>query len=123
LNQFAEYNVGSDRRNVNLGKTRDDFRNLSLNLWTGLIKDIFPTEIPASARWTDLKSMSTVLDLIGKQQNSNHMFYPTGGGMDLEGAFPFEEEPDCLALKTGDRVVEVVKPSALLFESFGSELE
>lgn len=51
------------------------------------------------------------------------MFYPTSGGMDLKGAFPFDEEPGCLALKTGKRVVEVVKPSALLFESCGAEVE
>ena len=51
------------------------------------------------------------------------MFYPTGGGNDLRGAFPFDEESGCLALKTGERVAEVVKPSALLFESFGAKPE
>ena len=43
--------------------------------------------------------------------------------MDLIGASSFDEESSCLALKIGDRSTEVVKPSALLFESFGAELE
>jgi serine/threonine-protein kinase len=51
------------------------------------------------------------------------MFYPTSGGMDLEGARPFSEERGCLALKTGDHVFEVVRPSALLFESIGTGLD
>jgi serine/threonine-protein kinase len=67
--------------------------------------------------------MSAVLNKIGSQPNSNHMFYPTSGGMDLDGAYPFENEPGCLALKTDDRVAEVVKPSVLLFECASPELE
>lgn len=43
--------------------------------------------------------------------------------MDLEGAFSFDEEPGCLALKIGGPVADVVKPSALLFESCGTEAE
>ena len=100
----------------------DGFRKFSLGLWEELIRGLFPEGIPTSAQWTELKAMSSVLNFIGSKENANHMFYPTGGGMDLEGAVRFDEEPGCLALKTGDRVAEVVKPSALLFESFGAEL-
>jgi hypothetical protein len=67
--------------------------------------------------------MRAVLSHISSLPNSNHMFYPTGGGMDLDGAAVFDEEPGCLALKIGERVADVVKPSALLFESFGPEVE
>jgi serine/threonine-protein kinase len=113
-----------DWRDANAMNDPNDFRKSNLKLWAQLMKEIFPYGIPASATWTDLDSMGSVLTKIGSRPNSNHMFYPTGGGMDLSGASPFNEEPGCLALRTGgERVVEVVKPSALLFESFGSELE
>lgn len=102
---------------------RDEFRDESLKLWAGLMNDLFPMGRPKSAKWTDIKAMSTVLNKVGSLSDFNHMFYPTGGGMDLEGAEPFSEESGCLALKTGNRVYEVVKPSALLFESVGSEVE
>jgi hypothetical protein len=101
----------------------DDFRETSLRTWAGLLEGVFPTGIPSSTKWTNLASMSSVLNRIGSQPNSNHMFFPTGGGMDLEGSSLYEEEDECLALKTGNRVAEVVKPSALLFESFGQDLE
>jgi len=101
----------------------DDFRESSLSTWTALLEELFPTGVPVSAKWEDLTSISSVLNPIGLQEQSNHMFYPTGGGMDLIGASPFDEESGCLALKTGERSIEVVKPSALLFESFGDELE
>ena len=96
---------------------------MSLNLWTGLIRNLFPKGMPTAAVWTDLDSMGLVLNHIGSRRNASHMFYPTGGGMDLQGAIPFDEEPGCLALSTGRRVAEVVKPTALLFDSFGTELE
>jgi hypothetical protein len=100
----------------------DSFRKESLKLWRQALNSIFPKGIPATSKWTDISRMSAVLTVLGSLANSNHMFYPTGGGMDLEGAAPYEEESGCLALKVGDRVLEVVKPTALLFESFGDDL-
>jgi serine/threonine-protein kinase len=100
-----------------------DFRRENLRVWKELLESIFPLGIPSSAAWTDLRSMSSVLNKIASHPNSNHMFYPTHGGMDLLEAFPFDEEPGCLALRTGESMVEVVRPAALLFESFGPKLE
>lgn len=101
----------------------DAFQKESLKLWTQALNKVFPKGVPSSAKWTDIAEMSAVLAIVGSQPNSNHMFFPTGGGMDLEGATPYKEEPGCLALKLGERVLEVVKPSALLFESFGPDLQ
>lgn len=94
-----------------------------MSTWTDILEGLFPAGIPESAKWEDVGAMSHVLNLVGSKAQSNHMFYPSGGGMDLLGAFPFNEEPGCLALKVTDRSVEVVKPTALLFESFGPDLE
>lgn len=104
-------------------RDRDEFRDLSLGLWKRLMVDLFPSGMPTSAQWTNLDAISSVLDTVGSRPNSNHMFFPTGGGMDLKGASSFGEEPGCLALKTSDRSFRVFKPSALLFESVGPELE
>lgn len=101
----------------------NNFRETNLKMWTKLLKEIFPLGIPSSAIWTDLRSMGSVLSKVGSEASSNHMFYPTQGGMDLLEAVPFQEEPGCLALRTGGRDFEVVKPSALMFESFGPDLE
>ena len=103
--------------------SRDDFREESLALWGAALGSIFPDGIPASAKWTDLASIASVLNKVGTKPDSNHMFFPTGGGLDLDGASVLEEEPDNLALKTGERVREVVRPTVLLFESFGAEIE
>ena len=102
---------------------RDDFRETSLKAWGKSLDAIFPNGIPSSARWTDHHDIAKVLNIIGAKPNSNHAFFPTGGGLDLEGAAVLEQEPDYVSLKTGNRGYEVVIPAALLFESFGPELE
>ncbi|MBB5061402.1 hypothetical protein HDF16_006138 [Granulicella aggregans] len=84
---------------------------------------IFSNGIPTSAQWTDIAKMSAVLEIVGSQPNSNHMYFPRSGGLDLAGSAPYKEEPGCLELKVGDHASEVVKPSALLFESFGTDLQ
>lgn len=101
----------------------DAFQKESLKLWTKALNEVFPKGVPPSAKWTDLVEMSKVLAIVGSLPNCNHVFFPAGGGMDLEGAAPYKEEPGCLALKVGSRVREIVKPSALLFESFGNDLQ
>jgi hypothetical protein len=101
----------------------EEFQKMSLKVWSGALDAIFPGGIPQSKQWTDLRTIASVLNMIGQADQSNHMFYPTGGGMDLIGASKYEEEPGCLALQDGDRSFDVVKPEVLLFESFGPELE
>jgi hypothetical protein len=101
----------------------DEFREMSLGLWKELMDDLFPAGIPTSVQWTDLHSISHILNKLGSRPNSNHMFYPSSGGMDLEGAKPFSEEAGCLALETGKNLFDVAKPSALFFESVGPNVE
>ena len=102
---------------------RDEFRERSLLAWTEGLQEVFPSGIPVSNEWNDVDSMASVLDKIGVRAQSNHMFFPMGGGHDLLGASPYREEAGCLALKVSDHLYEVVKPSMLLFEAFGSDLE
>lgn len=104
-------------------RATNEFRESSLKMWADSLAGLFPKGVPASHTWADVASMSSVLSRVSSQPNSNHMFYPTGGGMDLEKVSPYLEEPGCLALQTGMRVAEVVKPSVLLFESCGADPE
>ena len=101
----------------------DNFREQCLADWKQSLIEIFSSGIPASAQWTDIQEMGKVLATVGSRQNSNHVFFPTGGGRDLDGAEIYSEEPGCLALKFGERAREVVKPTVLLFESFGDDLQ
>jgi len=51
------------------------------------------------------------------------VFYPPTGSNDLRGSSVYLEEDGCLTLRTSALSAEVAKPSALLFESFGPELQ
>jgi hypothetical protein len=107
---------------VRIRPGREEFREESLTAWAGLLKDLFPSGAPTSAQWKgDLSSMSAILNQIASPPRTNHLFFPSGGGMDLLEAMPFDEEAGCLALRTGDNSFEVLKPSVLLFEAVGSE--
>jgi hypothetical protein len=83
--------------------------------WIKIQKTIFPTGIPESCVWKSISSIISVLNLIGLIDSSNHMFYPTGGGIDIEKA-SLSVEDGCIEIFTG--FTDIVKPEKLLFESF-----
>jgi hypothetical protein len=83
--------------------------------WRTALWTIFPGVVPESARWTSLEDIKHVLSTIA-QRDLNHMFLPSSGGLDLT-AVRTSHEDGCLDLMTG-RVAYVVRPSALIFESF-----
>lgn len=82
------------------------------------IKTIFPNGIPSIAKWTDHKEIIDVLNAIGSFKNSNHLFYPDNGGLDLKGASP-SLEPNCIEIKTSFN--EILSPSSLTFHSFQND--
>lgn len=102
---------------------QDAFIELSLEAWSTALNSIFPNGIPGSTSWSDPKRIAAVLDIVGRSDQSNHLYYPTFGGNDLLGATVLKEEPDCVALRTGNRAYELVKPATLMFESNGPDLQ
>lgn len=88
----------------------------SLEEWKQVQLRIFPAGIPKSASWDDIPTMLSVLSAVAYTNELNHMFFPNGGGLDLE-AVRLSNEPGCIELHTG--MASVVRPLRLTFESFG----
>lgn len=89
--------------------------------WKNVINGIFPAGVPENCEWTTLEDIVSVLKAVGSIPNLNHMFYPTGGGLDLTGADKSTEE-NCIELHTGG-LFDVIKPKALLFEKMSDDYE
>ena len=87
--------------------------------WRHAQKMLFPISTPSRAEWGDTESIISVLNTVGPKTNLNHLFFPSGGGLDLERATLSQREPGCIELIT-DGCVNILKPKSLQFESFGA---
>lgn len=90
--------------------------------WRDLQKQLFPTAMPQRVVWEDLDDIVHILNLIGSIPALNHMFYPAGGGMDLEGA-KRGSEPNTIELIIDVNYVDLIKPKRLIFESFNTDAQ
>ncbi|GIW75706.1 MAG: hypothetical protein KatS3mg104_0769 [Phycisphaerae bacterium] len=103
-----------DKGMVMSDETRESaVRELNAN-WTAALNQIFSGNVPETARWDGPEAIANVLNKLGQRANSNHMFIPTGGGLDVRGAAP-SPEPGCVELDVG--AVAVVKPNELAFHA------
>lgn len=91
------------------------FRDWNFGKWLEVQRNLFPAVIPSSCSWTELDSIVKVLNKISAP-NLNHMFFPTGGGIDLRGA-KYSNEEGCIELDFGS-IPRIIKPRVLYFESF-----
>lgn len=98
-----------------------DFNEKNKEDWIIILSRIFPAGIPERYEWKDLPSIVNTLQTIGSIRNSNHMFYPTGGGLDIEGSRLSREE-GCIEINTGG-LIDVLRPNRLIFHSFQSDAE
>ncbi len=96
-----------------------DFYEQNKQHWIHIQNKIFPTSVPSHASWTDLKDIIKIINLIGEKDNCNHMFYPTGGGLDVKSA-KLSSEPNCIEINTG--LTDIIKPKELSFESFSNPI-
>lgn len=88
--------------------------------WKKIHNSIFGDNVPSQCTWTNRTAIIDVLNKIGKVENSNHMFFPNGGGLDLLGA-SISHEIDCIELHTG--VNRILHPKSLTFNYVDSEYE
>lgn len=88
--------------------------------WKKIHHDIFGTTIPFHYEWTDTHDIVTVLDKIASVENSNHMFFPESGGLDLEGVSISYEKG---AIELLASMPYIVKPRKLTFESIDDDLD
>ena len=97
-----------------------DFHKRNLSEWMEMQHTLFPTGAPTRATWTDIDSICSVLGEIATTHALNHMFYPTGGGNTIT-AVSRATEDGFIALHIGEKMAEVLKPSKLTYESFGTD--
>ena len=101
-------------------RTHDDFIKQNKKDWAEIHQRIFGNIIPAECTWTNKEDIITILNIIGNIKYSNHMFFPNGGGLDLLGAKPSNEE-DCIELDFG--ASRILKPKSLTFFSVDTKFE
>lgn len=97
-----------------------DFHERNQQQWFEIQTKLFPTSIPKRVIWEDINDIVKVLKLVSTYDNLNHLFFPDGGGLDLDDVRLSNEE-SCIELDFKSKVI--VKPKRLLFESFGYDHE
>jgi len=98
----------------------EDFHERNQQQWFEIQTKLFPTSIPRRVIWEDIKDIVKVLKVVATYDNLNHLFFPSGGGLDLEDCRLSVEE-GCIELDF--QLIDIVKPKRLLFESFGYDHE
>ncbi|WP_306012967.1 MULTISPECIES: hypothetical protein [unclassified Allomuricauda] len=83
--------------------------------WKFILEQVFPNGIPKFCEWTELSEIQKFLNKLGSYDNSNHLFYPSGGGLDLHGTSDSNEK-NCIEIKTAGN--EIISPKSLTFNSF-----
>ncbi len=99
----------------------EDFGERNLAQWFEIQTKLFPTAFPTRVIWENNEDIIKVLNVLGSYDNLNHMFFPDGGGLDLENS-KLSTERDCIELNFGG-LIDIVKPKRLIFESFGFDPE
>lgn len=103
---------------------RNDYREKQLKEWDDMLTHLFGGRIPLQCTWVKNTDIINVLQVIGKKPQSNHTFFPTGGGLDLAGA-DVSVELDCIELyfNVNGKSPDIVKPKVLIFQSFNAPYE
>ena len=95
-----------------------DFEERNLKEWFELQEKLFPLGTPERTTWTDTNSIVQVINELSKARSLNHMFFPNGGGHTIIGASLAKEE-GFIALHVSEKMVELINPKKLTYESFG----
>lgn len=101
-------------------ETHEEFVERNHKEWRGIINTIFNGEVPESKEWTNINEIVDVLNTIGKVDNSNHLFFPDSGGLDLEGA---KLSPVLGCIELDFQFIYLVKPKKLSFEKIEDTFE
>ncbi|QXP74676.1 protein kinase [Tenacibaculum sp. AHE15PA] len=88
--------------------------------WKTVQYKLFPSNIPEYAEWTDVQTITNILNILGGIKALNHMFFDNGGGLDMEGA-KLSNELGLIELDCG--IPYLLKPKRLMFNSFNSDFE
>lgn len=100
-------------------EVQSDFDKRNLSQWRYMQDRIFNGSIPEIVQWKDKNKIINILKLIGSMPSLNHMFLPTGGGMDLDFA-DIASEDDCIAMYASGSIY-ILKPYRLIFENISDD--
>lgn len=64
----------------------DDLARSNLSQWKFIQNTLFGKIVSDSACWSNIDDIICILNLLGRMQNINHMFFPSAGGADFESA-------------------------------------
>ncbi|MGM0949362.1 MAG: protein kinase domain-containing protein [Bacillota bacterium] len=97
---------------------RADFEKSNLSQWRYIQNKLFKDFIPDTAIWTDINDIVNVLNLLGSMPSLNHMFIPTGGGLDLRNV-RLSYEDGCIEIDALEKYV--LKPKRLIVENIAKD--
>lgn len=95
--------------------THGDFFKRSNADWSRALSNLISVGGPQRVIWEDLDDIVTVLSHAARYDQATHLFYPSGGGNDLEGVRR-AGEPDCIEIHAA--TIAIVRPRRLLLEMF-----
>ncbi|WP_342554898.1 protein kinase [Paenibacillus sp. FSL R7-0652] len=96
-----------------------NYKKRNILEWEFYLRDIIPFTLPEKISWTRLEDICNVLSIISNT-NLNHMFFPGGGGMDLDEVRPSNED-GFLELKVG--YLLKLKPKRLTLNTFDASFD
>ncbi len=98
----------------------NDYFKSSYSQWAYIQRSLFRDAIPDTASWSNINDIVYVLKMISRLPSLNHMFFPEGGGMDLEDVeLGTEEGTIDLLINLG--WVNRVKPRKLYVENIDKD--
>lgn len=101
-------------------KIEKDYASRNRLQWKDIQKKLFPSGPPTRAIWEQQEDIINVLNELSITDNLNHIFFPTGGGLNLLGVKKSHED-GCIELNVGYQII--LKPKRFVFESFSFEEE
>jgi hypothetical protein len=99
-----------------------EIREDCLKKWEEVLKEIFKGPIPEGRTWTEKKDIIRTLYFLGRNPDVNQTYLPDVDSLNLKRGED-SAEPDCLDLHFVDHPVCIVKPRALIFQSFDKAYE
>lgn len=101
-------------------KINNDYSTSNKLQWKDIQNKIFPSGTPIRAIWEQVGDIINILNELTVTDNLNHIFFPTGGGLNLLGVKKSHED-GCIELDVGYTII--LKPKRLVFESFNFKEE
>lgn len=101
---------------------KSNFNTSNIQEWEFVIHQISPIGIASDMSWSNPKQIVKVLKLLSSINSLNHMFMPSGGGMDLLDC-NISNSPGFIELNFGYGYIVKIKPKKLTLNFFENNFE